>query len=378
MRPARRPDAGFTLVELLVVIAIIGTLIGLLLPAVQAARESGRRAQCGNNLRQIGTALNAHVETYGTFPPGATLCSDVNLAWCSIGSDKYCSACQGMNWNHFILQQLERTETYAEIVKRAVNAGGAVVKGGNTVDTLNDADGVSGVMILDNFTIYNCPSHERRDPVQDAADWDIEPHRSRGNYAACWGAGTYINLPWPNKTRADGTPLPSPLDGLFGVTFIPGWNTTYAGMSTGAWKVCPNCGVRPAAVLDGLSNSIAVSEVRFINSQYEARGTWTINMPGAGGFMAKTRPNARGTNANDDDVDVVPVCDTSIPAGDPMHCRHNRSDANIWAAARSRHPGGVNVLMGDGAVGFVSDSVDIDTWRSLATISNSEVAARPF
>jgi prepilin-type processing-associated H-X9-DG protein/prepilin-type N-terminal cleavage/methylation domain-containing protein len=368
---------AFTLVELLVVIAIIGALVGLLLPAVQSARETGRRVNCGNNLKQIGIALNGHVETYGTFPPGATLCSDLDRAWCSIGSDKYCSACQGMNWNHFILQQLERTETYAEIVKRAVNAGGGVVKGGNTVDTLNDADGVSGVMILDNFTIYICPSHERRDPNRDANDWDIEIHRSRGNYAACWGAGTYIN--YPNKPNPDGSPGRSPLDGLFGVTFIPGWNTTYAGKLTGNWKVCPNCGVRPAAVRDGLSNTIAVSEVRFINSTLDARGVWTLNMPGAGGFMAKTRPNARGTNATDDAFDFVPVCDTSIPRTDPMACpARNQFDANIWAAARSRHPGGVNVLMADGSVGFVTNSVDIETWRALATIADNDVAARPF
>jgi prepilin-type processing-associated H-X9-DG protein len=181
-----------------------------------------------------------------------------------------------------------------------------------------------------------------------------------------------------NATNADGTPAHSPADGLFGVTYIPGWNTTYRGISTGSWKVSPNNGVRPAAVRDGLSNTMAVSEVCFINSQSEGRGSWALNMAGAAFYMAKTRPNAQGTNNADDAFDTVPFCDLTIPASNPMHCNQNRNDGNTWAAARSRHPVGVNVVMADGAVGFVSNSVGIDIWQAMATIANSDTGNRPF
>ncbi len=129
---------------------------------------------------------------------------------------------------------------------------------------------------------------------------------------------------------------------------------------------------------DGLSNTMAVSEVCFINSQAEGRGSWDITMPGASSFMARTRPNAQGSDSTDDAFDNTFECDQTIPASNPMHCTQDRSDANVWAAARSRHPTGVNVVMADGAVGFVSNSVDFGVWQALATISGGDVATRPF
>ena len=153
---------------------------------------------------------------------------------------------------------------------------------------------------------------------------------SRGNYAACSGAGVYIN-----QTNPDGTPAPSPLDGLFGVTFSP-VGIQLQGMSyKGAWKINPELRRRPAAVHDGLSNTMAASEVCFINSQAEGRGSWDTNMPGGG--VVHGQDGARMPRApirRFDAFDTVPMCDLTIPPSNPMHCTQNRSDANIWAAAQ--------------------------------------------
>ena len=110
-----RRTAQVHLVELLVVITIIGILIALLLPVVQASREAGRRinwqATCGRSARQSPH----HVEAYGSFPPGATLCSDPSRSWCSSGTT-FCVHCQGPNWNHYLIQHLDLAQLYADVL----------------------------------------------------------------------------------------------------------------------------------------------------------------------------------------------------------------------------------------------------------------------
>ena len=95
--PKSRSIAGFSLVELLVVIAIVGILISLLLPAVQAARESARRAQCTMNLHQVGLAVLQHEETYGCLPPGLPNCVDPASFGLTGGASEG-AWCQGPAW----------------------------------------------------------------------------------------------------------------------------------------------------------------------------------------------------------------------------------------------------------------------------------------
>ncbi len=106
MRPWRR---GFTLVELLVVIAIIAVLISLLLPAVQSAREAARRAQCTNNLKQIGLALHNYHDTFGVFPPGGITAFKPRGR--NVDGDNIWKA-NLLSWRALTLPQLEQNSLY--------------------------------------------------------------------------------------------------------------------------------------------------------------------------------------------------------------------------------------------------------------------------
>ena len=138
-------------------------------------------------------------------------------------------------------------------------------------------------------------------------------------------------------------------------------------------------GTKFSQITDGSSNTIMISEVVGVDSSLDGRGGWVLQSMGSSNFSAKWEPNAQGTgidpetNASLPKRDRIAMCEARTPANDPLFCETRRQDGQVWAAARSRHPGGVNAAMCDASVRFVSDGIDLPAWRALATRDGGEV-----
>jgi prepilin-type processing-associated H-X9-DG protein len=143
----------------------------------------------------------------------------------------------------------------------------------------------------------------------------------------------------------------------------------------GAWKAGYKKGVKSAQIGDGLTVTILFSEVIGWDTGKDGRGAWSNGSMGASIFTAKSLPNADGRlKGAEDNFDRIPICDEKIPDSDALHCKKERTKANqMWAAARSGHPGGVNVVFCDNHVEFISDMIDLTTaWQTRATADGKD------
>ena len=349
-RVEMRGRRGFTLVELLVVIAIIGVLIALLLPAIQAARESGRRLQCTNRLKQLTLALHNHHDTMGSLPPGLPHCSPKQKLWKTAGTD-IGVYCQGPNWLSNIMPQIDQAAMHAKLMGCLENEASACDDCDRNKD--NRFWREFGILSL---PFLKCPSAVETEQLLD--NWKLE-NLAKGNYAANFGSDNIMSFQFP--TRA----------GAFGIIVPRGTENVVQRLNDktmlGRWKAGWGQGVRFRDVRDGNSNTICLSEVLTYDDPADGRGTWAWAGMGASSFTARFGPNALQN-------DVIPACCTSIPDSDPMHCTQNQRDGNVWASARSSHNGGVNASMMDGSVRFYVDQIDLPTWQALATRGAQDIA----
>ena len=319
---SQRKRAAFTLVELLVVIAIIGVLVALLLPAVQAAREAGRRSQCANNLKQIGLGIHNYVTTFNLFPPGQ---------W------KPCSGCDTFAWSAYFLGWIEEGNLKSKIDYK------------KTTDGLENKDYVGQII-----PVYICPSvgarnRYRTDDNKISLDmagapgaWD--PNTGEG--MACIDYAGVSGPRWPSNPASPPaiyvTNFKNPNGGYYRNN--QGIFLTSIGISAGEIQV------PIAAVRDGLSNTFVVLECagRGVEGT-KYNGVW------AGGENTMVVGAYQGTK-------VVPWINAQPPQ-------------SAWDddQMRSDHPGGAQALLGDGSVHFLAEDVSLQIMLSLASRDGGEV-----
>jgi prepilin-type N-terminal cleavage/methylation domain-containing protein len=277
---------GFTLIELLVVIAIIGVLVGLLLPAVQQAREAARRTTCSNNLKQIGLALHSYIDVNETFPP--------------VAQDNPTKA---VSWMARILPFVEENALYETI----------------------DLDGGTGSATPRGVKIpgYRCPSDSGQSKSSIYAPT---------NYAVCIGDST--------STKA--------FKGVMDVI-----DPTHSPAKRN---------MKLKDITDGTSNTMVVAEIRvghpMIESNAPAPGTACAN-------GTEVNPSDRGASWFSAALARYGAYNTILPPNAAsIECASSTS--RVLHTARSWHPGGVSIVLADGATRFVNDNVDVTTvWQRL-------------
>ncbi|MHC5539486.1 DUF1559 domain-containing protein [Singulisphaera rosea] len=346
MRTRRvRVRPGFTLIELLVVIAIIAVLIALLLPAVQAAREAARRAQCVNNLKQIGLALHNYNDVVGSFPPGGISDKNWTGTWWS--------------WPSFILPQLEQGNVYNSINYSLSN-----------INQSNDNAANDPQMTIWRSVIktYLCPS-------DSAAGTGLVPNLSwltaGGNWAFIGtqytaAATCYVGNWGDMKTGNNTFDLYS---GESPVGTAPAWGCQ--GTFRGIFGDCSDgrsTGLRD--ITDGTSNTLLVGES---SPNMNGALAW-VN--GDGVWATTVVPLNWKADLKDGQVDPTDgsTCNLSQLNNftQALHCWRNQT---INWGFKSYHPGGANFTFGDGSVRFLKQSISPRVYNALGTRSGGEVVS---
>lgn len=348
---AARISRGFTLVELLVVISIIGLLVALLLPAVQATREVARRLQCVNNLKQIGLALHNYEGVHSVLPPA--------MIWTGQGEPygagllpigTFDRVAMGIspgnepdrlhaNWIMLLLPYLEQSPVHESFDLQVP-----------VDDTSNRAARTTGLSVM------KCPTDGYNNLFYERALLaDTQGHSyARGNYAMNMGPNPpcfTFNANCSEGFHSDTSDLINTNSKVWG-SGIGGFNVSF--------------GLK--AFRTGLSNMIAIDEVRAGIDAIDPRGTWALGMIGA----SITAVHATGPNDVKSGLDGICSCtilelryslDELRRLG--MPCMSSPIPANFGATARSQHVHLVNVAMLDGSVDSISDSIDQRLWKRL-------------
>ena len=342
---------GFTLVELLVVIAIIGVLVSLLLPAVQSARESGRRLQCSNQLRQIGLAYHNYYSAQTVFPFGSYDHDYDGAPYDPQGTYRI-----GGNWRTLLLPFMEMQALADEIIKIDPYERGGYSQSVPWVRAKQQA------LILPQLICPNEPTPHLRG---GASEWSFTPKNDYGISTYMGNAGPVTPVPadgsWGGLYKAcgqctDGTVPDAYCPCTFGNNppFTRGFMHGHNPDGPGMMDMYPN-GLRDADVLDGMSNTLAFGEIHGLDA--------------TGNGCAKQGEDQLGWMSS------WAVCTTVF--GINMD-----NIGNTWqdgcVSYRSYHPNGANFVFVDGSTRFIVETVDLRTFGYLGARNDEQVISTSF
>lgn len=312
---------AFTLIELLVVIAIIAVLIALLLPAVQAAREAARRAQCTNNLKQIGLAIQNYHSAVNAFAPGYLSLMDPTT---------FHNDGPGWGWVAFTLSQMEQVAVYNNI--------------NFVVGIEQPANLTARVTVIGSFL---CPSDAWRQDVFTVVDSTTTNTTSgapicsvaSSNYVGSVGSGDPSSL-YPYIVDSENPP---------------------PGRDNGNGLFFRNHSITIAQITDGTSQTFAAGE----RSQNLSRATWTGAVTNAAVPLVMLQGGA-GFDPEGGGALVLSHTGEGHGPNSPSGLAHGDQ---YW----SMHPGGANFLFCDGSVRFIKEQVGFTVFQALATRAGGEV-----
>jgi len=310
----RMKHSGFTLIELLVVIAIIAVLIALLLPAVQQAREAARRSQCKNNLKQIGLALANYVDvTNGVIPRGVNHMTGTTCC-CVTNNNEF-----GHTIHTMLLPYLDQSALF------------------NSIDmTKLPNDSANTRIWQTKIPGYMCPSAIRPMPVSTTAWHNYPAAGTAHGYGLCGKHGSATT------------------NGLFASRWgLIEVDTGNASGLPGNFKANLDPQMKLKMITDGTSNTISFSETA----------------SGLPGILPVN--NARGASWYQAGYGSTEF--TTTTTATPNNSAPTYQTTSNYGTVRSYHTGGVQAVLVDGSVRFISDSISGATWKALCTPQGNEI-----